>query len=89
MVLVLIHQKNSDVYQEPILNGAGPELDDEMIPITISNTGEVKTVDKLSSNWYSYANKQWANAVLVKSNGTKIRDYYKKILTKQSLNQIY
>ena len=66
------------VYEETILNGAYPNLDKGMIPVTIANDGKVTTVDEKSSNWYSYQNKKWANVVLVKEIGTKTRDYYLK-----------
>ena len=60
-------------YQEPILNGAGPQLSNGMIPITISTDGTATTVDPTSSEWYSYENKMWANAVLVSNES---RDNY-------------
>ena len=52
-------------YSESILNGGYPQLDDGMIPVTISNAGTVKTINSTNSSWYSYSNKKWANAVLV------------------------
>ena len=54
-------------YTEGILNGADPVLKDELVPITIENNGTVKKAD-LESEWYSYANKNWANAVILKTN---------------------
>ena len=51
-------------YSESILNGAAPELDNGMIPVTISDTGVITTIDKSNSNWYDYENKKWANVVL-------------------------
>jgi len=45
-----------------------PELDEGMIPVTISADGTVTTVDKNDKEWYNYANKEWANAVLVTNN---------------------
>ena len=54
-------------YSESILNGAAPELDDGMIPVTISDTGVVTTIDKNNSNWYNYDEKKWANVVLTTS----------------------
>ena len=54
-------------YSESILNGATPELDDGMIPVTISDTGVVTTIDKNNSNWYNYDEKKWANVVLTTS----------------------
>ena len=52
-------------YTEGILNGTDPILKDELIPITIDEDGTVKKAD-LTSEWYSYANKEWANAVILK-----------------------
>ena len=51
-------------YIEGILNGTDPVLKDELVPITIQNDGTVKKAD-LESEWYSYANKNWANAVIL------------------------
>ena len=53
-------------YQEGILNGTDPVLKDEMIPITIENDGTVRKAD-LTKPWYSYENKKWANAVIIKN----------------------
>ena len=52
-------------YSEDILNGGYPQLDDGMIPVVISDTGVVQTINSTDSSWYSYKNKEWANAVLV------------------------
>ena len=56
-----------------------PVLDDGMIPVVFdtSNGTVVKTVSSTDSSWYNYSNQEWANAVLVKENGTQTRDYYK------------
>ena len=66
-------------YSEDILNGGYPRLDDGMIPIVFdtSNGTVIKTVSSTDSSWYSYNNKEWANAVLVKESGTQTRAYYK------------
>ncbi len=53
-------------YREGILNGTDPVLKDEMIPITLENDGTVKKAD-LTKPWYSYADKKWANAVLLQN----------------------
>src|SRR5574344_1205145 len=74
-----------EVYQEPILNGAYPRLDEGMIPVKISNTGVVTTANPTTSDWYSYATneKRWANVVLVKETATSgvtnshSREFYK------------
>ncbi len=56
-----------------------PVLDDGMIPIVFdtSNGTVIKTVSSTDSSWYNYNNKEWANAVLVKTSGTQTRAYYK------------
>ena len=67
-------------YSEDILNGGYPQLDDGMIPVVFDASGSntiVKTVSNTSSDWYDYSRQEWANAVLVKENGTKTRAYYK------------
>ena len=66
-------------YSEDILNGGYPRLDDGMIPVVFdtSNGTVIKTVSNTDSSWYSYNNKEWANAVLVKESGTQTRAYYK------------
>ncbi len=57
----------SGIYKEKLLNGADPVLDNEgkLIPVIIGNNGKV-TKASLNSKWYSYADKQWANAVILK-----------------------
>ena len=55
-------------YSEDILNGGYPQLDDGMIPVVISDTGVVRTINSTDSNWYNYKNKKWANVVLVNNN---------------------
>ena len=57
-----------------------PILDDGMIPVvfyTPSNDTIVETISSTDSSWYDYFNQEWANAVLVKTSGTKTRAYYK------------
>ena len=53
-------------YREGILNGTDPVLKDEMVPITLENDGTVKKAD-LTKSWYSYADKKWANAVILQN----------------------
>ena len=65
-------------YTEGILNGADPVLKDELVPITIENNGTVKKAD-LESEWYSYANKNWANAVI-------LEDQYDSLNTQGSVH---
>ncbi len=59
-------------YKESILNGADPVLSDNLIPVTIANDGTVTKAD-LTTKWYSYAEKKWANAVILTESG-KVED---------------
>ncbi|MBR6133395.1 MAG: hypothetical protein IKQ29_01615 [Bacilli bacterium] len=59
------------LYKEEILNGADPELDDNMIPV-IYEDGSWKKAD-IYSEWYSYEKYNWANVVYVVN--SKL-DYY-------------
>ena len=52
-------------YKEWILNGTDPVLKDNLIPVTISEDGTVKKAN-INEKWYSYKNKEWANAVILK-----------------------
>ncbi len=54
----------SGIYKESILNGAYPVLAEGLIPVEIDDTGKVTRAD-LASEWYSYAEKRWANAVIL------------------------
>ena len=64
-------------YRENILNGSDPEYVENLIPVTLSASGDTVTVANTNQQWYSYSNKQWANAVLVKESGVNTRLYYK------------
>ena len=59
-----------NIYKEEILNGAYPVLDEKMIAITYTETGIPKVADE-SSEWYSYASRKWANAVVLVNNPSK------------------
>ena len=71
---VILHAENYPVrcnlyfgstYKESILNGTDPILKDELIAVTIDNEGVVRRAS-LTSKWYSYEEKQWANAIILK-----------------------
>lgn len=62
---IVLTEKDKTTYKESLLNGALPELDKGMIPITIDDDGTASKAD-LSNKWYSYEDKLWANAVIVK-----------------------
>ena len=55
-------------YKEEILNGTDPKLSGALIPITIEDDGTVKKADT-NTKWYSYEEKRWANAVILKDEG--------------------
>ncbi len=52
-------------YNETILHGADPIIKGDLVPVTIENDGTVKKADT-KSKWYSYEEKIWANAVILK-----------------------
>ena len=57
---------NSQIYKEVILNGTEPKLEEPLIAVTIEDDGTVKKAD-ITSKWYSYEEKRWANAVILKN----------------------
>ena len=57
---------NGQRYKEEILNGTEPKLEEPLIAVTIEDDGTVKKAD-LTSKWYSYEEKRWANAVILKN----------------------
>ena len=58
-----------ELYKDTVLNGADPELKDNLVAVTINTDGTVKKAD-IYSEWYNYTNKTWANAVLLNGNDT-------------------
>ncbi len=60
-------------YHEDILNGADPVLANQLIPVTISDGGVVKKAS-LTSEWYSYEKKNWANAVILEDESIIYQD---------------
>ena len=74
-----------ELYKDTVLNGADPELKDNLVAVTINTDGTVKKAD-IYSEWYNYTNKTWANAVLLNGDDTysagdtieenKIKAYY-------------
>ena len=69
--IVIVDKGNSNtitVYKEEILNGTDPVITGGLIPVTIANDGTVKKAD-LTTKWYSYAEKKWANAVMLTDTG--------------------
>ena len=60
-------------YQETILNGTDPVLKDGLIPVNIDENGVVKRAS-LANKWYSYEEKRWANAVILKDESAIIEE---------------
>ncbi len=63
-ITLLSAKQPKEEYKEAILNGTDPVIKEELIPVTIENDGTVKKADT-TSEWYSYENKRWANAVIL------------------------
>ncbi len=55
------------LYKEEILNGTDPVIKENLVPVTIADNGEV-TYANTQKKWYSYENKEWANAVILVEN---------------------
>ena len=72
-------------YKEEILNGADPEIKGDLIPVIIDDKGNVTYAD-IEEKWYSYENKKWANAVILKNK----KDYKKgDIIKEEDIKQYY
>ncbi len=52
------------LYKEKMLNGTDPVIKENLVPVTIADNGTVKYAD-IYNEWYSYENKEWANAVIL------------------------
>ena len=61
------------IYKEEILNGADPVVAEGLIPVEIDNTGKV-TKANVDQPWYSYENKEWANAVILEDENITYQD---------------
>ncbi len=57
-------------YKDTILAGSDPILTDGLIPVVIEANGTILKAD-VSSNWYDYNEKQWANAVMISDENNK------------------
>ena len=60
-------ERISPEYTESILNGTDPVLSDNLVPVVLSDDGTVTKADT-TTDWYSYENKKWANAVILSDN---------------------
>ena len=69
---IIDDKKSNGIYKENILNGTDPVLSNNLIPVRIEKDGTVFKAD-LNSKWYSYAEKKWANAVILTDTG-KVED---------------
>ncbi len=52
------------IHKDKMLNGADPVINKNLVPVEISDNGEVTYADT-SKEWYNYENKRWANAVIL------------------------
>ena len=68
-VNIITSATKTNGYKESILNGTDPVLKEPLIAVTIENDGTVKRAD-LTSEWYSYENKEWANAIILTDEST-------------------
>ncbi len=57
-------KKIEETYTEALLNGTDPVLSDNLVPVTLADDGTVTKADT-TSDWYSYEDKKWANAVIL------------------------
>ncbi|MDD3453720.1 MAG: type II secretion system protein [Bacilli bacterium] len=64
---------STKIYKEKILNGTDPVLGTGMIPVIIADDGTVTYAD-VNSEWYNYADKKWANAVILSSGTYNVGD---------------
>ena len=62
-----------NVYKDYVLNGADPIISGDLIPVIITNTGTVLKAS-LYTEWYNYANKNWANAIILKDKNASYKD---------------
>lgn len=61
----IIPLKSETIYIDNSLNGALPEIDDNMIPVYYENNTWKKA--DIEEKWYSYEELNWANVVVVKA----------------------
>jgi hypothetical protein len=64
-ISVMAEQSVVATYQEGALNGADPVIIGDLIPVNIADNGIV-TKANLNEKWYSYQDKEWANAIILK-----------------------
>ena len=62
-----------NIYKDYVLNGADPIISGDLIPVIITNTGTVLKAS-LYTEWYNYANKNWANAIILKDKNASYKD---------------
>ena len=64
---ISVNNEESSIYKEALLNGTDPVLSDNLIPVVLSDDGTVTKADT-TTDWYSYENKKWANAIILSGN---------------------
>jgi prepilin-type N-terminal cleavage/methylation domain-containing protein len=66
--VIIVDKGSNGIYTESTLNGADPVLSTNLIPVIINDDGTVTKAD-LTTKWYSYKDKKWANAVILTPTG--------------------
>jgi hypothetical protein len=72
-IVVLATQTLTAYYSESLLNGADPIVSDNLIAVNIADDGTV-TKANVKEKWYSYQDKEWANAVILKDESITYAD---------------
>lgn len=67
-------------YKEELLNGAYPEIEQNMIPVYYENGWKKANTEK---EWYSYEKLNWANVIVPKN---ELLDYYKNLENDSLIN---
>ncbi len=62
-------QNQVAVYSEPILHGADPIIDGDLIPVKINPETGIVTKANMEEEWYSYERREWANAIILTESG--------------------
>ena len=74
------------VYKEPILNGADPILQDDLVPVVIEDDGTVRKA-RIYEEWYNYEKQEWANAVILKDE--EVTYYSNDIIPEENIESYF
>ena len=76
--------KTDNIVSADKSGASAPDLKDGMIPVRynsiLNKWVKADSKNPTTNIWYNYGNSEWANAILVRENGTKTRDYYESAL---------